>query len=228
MKKRYLLFVVLTVGMFAGLSVSADEWKVGEKWIYEHEGSRPSFRPDQVIDGDRVREVLSIKGEGDQKRWLLKEQWGKNDERPLTLHMDSKKMIHQMDMGSDRTIEYSKPIPGDWSDLKTDGEKTVESTVSFGQDVPVKYVGKRLKDETVKTPAGEFKNCQHVQVLYTLTFSGDQGTFTLKTKYDYWYHSKANGMVKESFSMTTPAFGDQESREVKGTSVLKSHSIEKK
>lgn len=222
MLKRTMLLTVLTVGVIAGLNVSAGELTVGEKWIYEHTGARPMSPPDVTFDGERTREVVKIEGEGADKRWLLKEQWGSDDERPVTYYLDARKMISKFEVGDGQMIEYKKPIPEDWSDLKVDEEKTVESSFSFGaNDMPLKIVAKRLKDETVKVPAGEFVDCCHVQVTNTMTFSGDQGEMKFSFQYDYWYHEKANGLVKIVFKMDMPDGGGEGQT---GTSVLKSHT----
>jgi len=57
----------------------------------------------------------------------------------------------------------------------------------------LKYEAKRLPDETVRVPAGEF-------TLVGISSRGhgvDAQGQPSKSRSDYWFHPKANGLVKE-------------------------------
>jgi hypothetical protein len=64
----------------------------------------------------------------------------------------------------------------------------------MGFSIPIEYAAKRLKDETITIPAGEFKNCQHVQIISSMQNEMGQ---TVKNKTDHWYHPKVRNFVKE-------------------------------
>ena len=77
--------------------VSAAESKVpfevGEKWVYKHDGPRPWGRGQDKVDGDRVREVVSVKEQEKVKLWVVKETYGTYDERPRRVYVDGKRMV---------------------------------------------------------------------------------------------------------------------------------------
>ncbi len=85
-----------------------------------------------------------------------------------------------------------------------------------GFSVPIEYIGKRLKDETVTVPAGRFENCQHVQIL--ISMQNEMGQ-PVKGKAEYWYHPKVRNLVKE---VTVTNYKGENS--YTATSVLKSHT----
>ena len=77
MYKINLLLVIAGLVILTGGNVYAEDWKVGEKWTYKHEGPRPFADSSAMIKGDRTVEVTTIKGEGAEKRYLLKNMWGR-------------------------------------------------------------------------------------------------------------------------------------------------------
>jgi hypothetical protein len=208
------VFVALVI--LAGGSVHGEDWKVGEKWIYKHEGPRPFADPSAIVKGDRMVEVTAIKGEGAEKRYLLKNIWGKEDTNPSTAYIDSKNMLHKLDIEFLGTLLLDPPVPTVWT-LKSGEEKILKTKMDIGGfEIPIEYVAKRLKDETITVPAGKFKNCQHVQIISSLQNETGQ---TVKNKQEYWYHPKVRNLVKEV--VVTNYQGDNT---YTGTSVLKSHT----
>jgi hypothetical protein len=174
---------------------AAEPGKLGEKWVYEVEGTRPMSNPPATVDGDRVDEIVSIKGEGADKRWQLKSIWGKNDETPSLATIDSQNRLVGVEVGSALTIGFTPPVPTDWPMLGVGESTTFETKLAvMGFEMPMKYEVKRLEDETITVPAGKFAGCRHIQMLILATDPSGQPS---KTRYDQWLDTKGNGMIKE-------------------------------
>jgi hypothetical protein len=211
---RFLAVVALAVILIG--AAHAEDWKVGEKWVYKHEGPRPYGDGSVSVEGDRTTEVTAIQGEGATKRYLLKDMWGTNDPNPSVAQIDPNNMLHKIEVEYVATILFDPPVPTVWS-LKVGEEKTLKTQMDLGGfALPIEYVAKRLKDETLSVPAGEFKNCQHVQVISTMQSDEFPGG---KTKLEYWYHPKVRNLVKEV--IVTNYQGDNS---YTTTSTLESHT----
>jgi len=181
-------FITLSGGIAFG-----EDWQVGEKWIYKHEGPRPYADPSAIVKGDRTAEVIAIKGEGAEKQYLLKNMWGSEDPNPSTSYIDSKNMLHKIDIEFMFTLLITPPVPIFWG-LKPGEEKTFKSKLEFaGMSIPIEYTAKRMKDETITVPAGKFENCRHVQIISSMQNENGQ---TVKNKEEYWYHPKVRNLVK--------------------------------
>lgn len=213
---------LLFAAMTASAAAPAEPFAVGEKWTYVHEGAIPMRPPDERIEGDRTKEVVSA-GEVDGKKfWRVREKWGEGDTRAATQRVGAERMCARIEFGQgDLTIDPARPV--DFMHLGPGGEETLEVTYSFGGgqfSFPMKMTAKRVEDETLTVPAGEFENCAHVTIEETVTFSPPGGeVMEITTKREHWYHPDANGAVKESFILEQPGGGTAE-----GTSVLKSYA----
>ena len=216
MYKFRLFLIIAGLAILSGGNVYAEDWKVGEKWTYKHEGPRPYADASATVKGDRKVEVIAIKGEEGEKQYLLKNILGSEDPNPSTSYIDSKNMLHKIEIENMFTFLVTPPIPAIWR-LKPGEEKTVKANMEIaGFSILVEYVAKRLKDETITVPAGEFKNCQHVQIISSLQNETGQ---TIKNKQEYWYHPKVRNLVKEIIA--TNYQGDNS---YTSTSLLKSHT----
>jgi hypothetical protein len=202
-----------------GGSAYAEEWKLGEKWTYKHEGPRPFSDPSFKIKGDRTVEVTKIEGEGAAKRYLLKTVWGTEDANPTTTYIDPKNMIHKMEVHDMAVLLFNPPVPALWR-LKIGEKKTIKTNMDIGGFVvPIEYAAKRLQDETLTVPAGKFEKCQHFEIISL--YQNEMGQPT-KAKTDHWYHPKIKNFVKEVTIMNY-----QGDNSYTGTSVLKSHTTPK-
>lgn len=219
MCKVNFLLVAVVLAVLAGGIAHAEDWKVGEKWTYKHEGPRPFSDPSATIKGDRTVEVTKIEGEGAAKRYLLKTVWGTEDANPTTTYIDPNNMIHKMEIQNMAVLVFSPPVPGLWP-LKPGEQKTLKTNMDIGGFViPIEYVAKRLKDETLTVPAGKFEKCRHFEIINS--YQNEMGQPT-KAKVDQWYHPKVKNFVKEVGIMNYQ--GDNSHT---GTSVLKSHTTPK-
>ncbi len=228
MKNAVLMIAsILAVVCLAGPAHAGDPFAVGEKWTYKHEGAIPMRPPDTTMSGDRIREVVGVKGEGKEKRWLILEAWGNDDQWAGKRYVCADRMYDRMEGGGDMIMTIKPATLFDGLNLKPDEEKSIECTFEVSADMsfPIKYTIKRVKDQTVKVPAGEFENCICVKSEEAITFSPPNGGdgMTITTKREQWYHPKVNGLVKEIFTILGPGGEDQ-----KGTSELKSYTKEKK
>ncbi|MEW6237839.1 MAG: hypothetical protein AB1656_20830 [Candidatus Omnitrophota bacterium] len=226
--RRLALF---TMGMvLAGLSATAfaaDPWMVGEKWTYQHEGDVPFRPPGTKIVGDRTREVIAVQGESEKKRWIIQEKWGDNDEQPAKHHVDAKRMNDKIEMGENAALIIDPPFPFDYMDLKAGEEKKYEPKFQWNENPPmtIKITAKRVEDESIKAPAGEFKDCAHVISEETFGFTGQDGqAVAITTMREFWLHPSVNGFVKWSFSTQVPGRPEAST----GTGLLKAYSKEKK
>lgn len=216
MYKINLLLVIAGLVILSGGNLYAEDWKVGEKWTYKHEGPRPYADPSAMVKGDRKVEVTAIKGEGAEKRYLLKNMWGSEDANPSTSYIDSKNMLHKLDIEYMFTLLVTPPVPAIWT-LKPGEEKNLKTNMEVaGFSIPIEYVAKRMKDETITVTADEFKKCQHVQIISSLQNETGQ---TVKNKQEYWYHPTVRNLVKEV--IVTNYQGDNS---YTSTSVLKTHT----
>jgi hypothetical protein len=224
-KKVCLLTIVCCISLVAIASEKADPFAVGEKWVYKHDGPKPMSWNNQKIDGDMVRVVTGTTGEGEQKRWIIKETYGTADERPTSSYIDSKKQYSKMDSGSDRSMTYDPAVPYYFPELKVDEAKEIKTNLNFGQGgFPISMTYKRVADETVKIPAGEFKNCQHYKVDILITFNRDGNEFKMKSNRELWYNAKVNGLVKIVTIQPDREYNGQVRKGYTATSELKKYS----
>jgi hypothetical protein len=215
MYKINLLLVTAGLVILSSGNLYAEDWMMGEKWTYKIEGPRPYADSSAKITGDRIAEVTAIKGEGAEKRYLIKNMWGNEDPNPSISYIDSKNMLHKLDIENLFTLLISPPVPAIWT-LKPGEEKNLKANMDFsGFSIPIEYVAKRMKDGTITVPAGEFKNCQHVQIISSLQNETGQ---TVKNKQEYWYHPKVRNLIKEIIVTNY-----QEDNSYTTTSLLKSH-----
>ncbi len=219
MYKIKFLSIAVTLAIVAGGTAHAEEWKVGQKWIYKHEGPRPHSNPPTTIKGDRTIEVTAIQGEGAAKRYLLKTMWGTEDASPSTSYIDPNNSIHKLDIQYTAVLLFDPPVPAFWL-LKPGEQTTFKTNMDFsGYKIPMEYIVKRLKDETITVPAGMFKNCQRFEII---SFLQNEMLQPIKVKTDHWYHPKIKNFVKE-----VTIINYQSDNSYTGTSILKSHTIPK-
>ncbi|UCD50996.1 MAG: hypothetical protein JSW27_26160 [Phycisphaerales bacterium] len=213
--KRFPLVLIALTALASG-SLYAENWKVGEKWAYQHQGPRPYSDGSATVKGDRTMELTAIRGDGDQKRYLLRNTWGTEDANPSTSHIDAKNMIRKIEIQDMGVLAFEPPVPVFWS-LNVGEEKDLTTQVDFvGFALAIEYKAKRLADESLTVPAGAFKDCWHVQVVSTMRSDMMPAT---SSKMDYWYHPSVKNFVKEV--IVTNYQGDNG---YTATSVLKSHT----
>lgn len=213
------ILVAAIVIVLAGGAVYGAAWTVGEKWVYKHEGPRPHGDGTGTVEGDRTVEVTAIRGEGAEKRYLLRSLWGTGDANPATAYIDPNNMLHKLDIENMVAFTMTPPVPAIWS-LKIGEEKVVKTNLDLGGFlIPFELRAKRLKDETVTVPAGTFEGCQHIQVV---TLIQNEVGEPVKNKSDLWYHPKVRNSVKEVIVTNF-----ESEQRYSAASLLKSHTTKK-
>ena len=216
MYKADMLTVIVVTAALLGAGAYAEDWTVGEKWVYKHEGPRPFSTASTEVKGDRTVEVIATKDEGVNKRYVLKTVWGAEDQMPTTAYIDPNNLLHKIEIQYMGVMTLKPPVPSIWR-LKPGEQKTLKATMEIaGFSIPIEYVAKRLKDETVTAPAGKFEKCQHVQIMIS---SQNQMGQPVKHKQDYWYHPKVRNLVMDK--VVTNFEGGAS---YTATSTLKSHA----
>jgi hypothetical protein len=219
MCKTNLTSIVVILAILVGGITHAEDWKVGQKWVYQHDGPRPHSNPPTPIKGDRTIEVTAIQGEGAAKRYLLKTVWGTEDASPSTSYIDPNNLIHKLDIQYTAVLLFDPPVPAFWP-LKPGEQTTLKTNMDFsGYKIPMEYIVKRLKDETITVPAGTFKNCQRFEIISSLQ---NEMLQPIKVKTDQWYHPKVKNFVKE-----VTIINYQSDNSYTGISILKSHTSPK-
>ena len=230
MKKRAVVILCLWLAPFIVQAAdNAVSLKVGETWIYQHTGPRPWSGNRDPIYGDRTVKVLSEKGEGAEKAWVLKETWGTYDDSPTNSTIDTNGMMGKLELGYSDVLTFAPAVPTRFINLLKPGEeKTYESkiTTNDGDELPYTIMAHRVDDENVTVPAGTFDRCQHYQNKVQLTFSNDQGKITITLHHDLWLHAKVNGMVKETYEFESLTVNGEQREGSKSTSVLKEYRVE--
>jgi hypothetical protein len=219
MYKIKFLSIAVTLAIIAGGIAYAEDWKVGEKWIYKHEGPRPHSNPPTTIKGDRTIEVTAIQDDGAAKRYLLKTVWGTEDASPSTSYIDPNNLIHKLDIQYTAVLLFDPPVPAFWP-LKSGEQTTLKTNMDVsGYKIPMEYIVKCLKDETITVPAGKFENCRRFEII---SFLQNEMLQPIKVKMDHWYHPKIKNFVKE-----VTIINYESDSSYTGTSILKSHTIPK-
>ncbi len=228
----YAFVFFVSIGNTGKTADSPVPFTVQEKWVYEHTGPRPWSDGKDSIDENHVLEVISVEGVNGIKRWAVKETWGTDERDNSILYYDSEKQLHKQEVGQNFVICFNPPIP-DHSTMDIGEEKTVEINAIMGnegrgQHNPLIIQAKRLENEMVTVPAGQFEDCIHVETEETITFETENGNVDLVLKQSFWYHSEANGIVKQHWQFSPVQFGDNIRTAYSCTSELIEHTLPEK
>ncbi|MCP4594341.1 MAG: hypothetical protein GY842_26730, partial [bacterium] len=196
----------LALVWFMAGGAQAGQFEVGQRWVYEHEGPRPGSMEPNAIDGQRIRQVLSMSQEQDQLRWVVEERFTKDEHATSLLYVNGERLLTAFDIEDDKggaaTLTYDAPQPYQVPFLAPGEEKTYETILRMKSPkfaMPTTSVIKRLPDETVTTPAGEFVNCQHYLTKTRSTMNIKIVKIPVTDERDQWYHPSVNGLVKEVY-----------------------------
>ncbi|MFB3784980.1 MAG: hypothetical protein ACE15F_01285 [bacterium] len=219
-----LLVVVWLASFAAGIS-AADTYRVGEKWVYQHDGPRPWANPENPVQGDRIATIVTSEGEGAEQLWVMKQQWGEEME-PAEMYFNRKKEVVKI-ASAERSILYTPPMPMDFSILKAGEEKIFESRIAASGDInpaTLRLTVKRLPDATIQVPAGEFTDCRHVQFETRLIFTRNNQETSAFCHQEMWTHPKVNGIVKEIYTFDAVNAGGRMTKGYQAVSELKSYT----
>jgi len=227
--------VVLQLASFvaAGDLTAEVQFEVGQKWVYQHEGPRPGNMEPNAIDGQRIRHVLAVDKEQEHPRWIVQERFTNDEKATSLLFIDHERQLTSFEIvgenGEPLLMTYGTPVPYQVPQLAVDDEKTYETTLLMGPKqiaLPSKSVIRRLADETIVTPAGEFVNCHHYHTESESTFDFKVTKITMTDQRDQWYHPSVNGLVKEVYSKGPIKYYVWSCEGYTSTSVLTSFGVE--
>ncbi len=206
----YFFVAVIVAAMFTPTVPAEDLYEAGEKWIYEHKGPRPWVGNENVY-GDRVRKTISFETDENQKQyWLLRESWGNYDDTPVLFYIYEDKSIPRERAG-DTLIQFDPGLPAGFIDLEPEQEKTYNIEITWGDSdrkIPLKIIAKRLADEDVEVPAGQFANCVRIQTKWEFTFTRDERSVAMKSTQDIWYDPETKHMLKEAYAFEPVSWDD--------------------
>lgn len=212
-----LIAVLSTTSVFA----ADTEYKKGETWTYEVKG--PRTWTDENVYGDRTISVDAAHDSG----YTIEDEWGSWDDNAHMISLNKEGMQTKLVIGSGFALNYKTPIPFQFVDLlKVDEEKDFGRSVvemdNFTVSLSTKV--KRVKNEDVTVPAGEFKGAQKYEITNVLSFSSDQGEMARKMNRQVWAHKDANGIVKDVYEHQALS-QDTGEKMFKGESLLKKHEV---
>lgn len=208
MKRNIWAFLTLAALMVCYVESEAAKysaWTTGETWRYKHEGPIPFLGDQSKVVGDRVIQIVEVKETDGEKRWELRENWGENN-TPRTFTVDAERKAHLLDWDGD-VVRYEPPLPMDYSSLAPAAEQTKDVMLKYGEvGIQCNIVAKRMPDQDILVPAGEFKQCAHVKITMTMHY----GSLKQPIDYQVWYHPRANFIVKEQYHFKAMKLGGLE------------------
>jgi len=232
---RVVVLLGLVIGSFlaAGTQAAVGQFEVGQRWVYEHEGPRPGSMEPNAIDGQRIRQVVAVTEEQGQQRWIIEERFTNDQTATSLLHVNHERFLTAFEIANEKgesaTLAYDVPMPYQVPSLEPGEEKTYETTLRIETPkfaMPTTSVIRRLDDETITTPAGEFANCQHYLTKTRSTMNIKIAKIPVTDERDQWYHPSVNGLVKEVYRKDPVKFLAWSSEGYTATSILTSFGVE--
>jgi len=206
--KRYamIMSVFLCLPLVCAAEARGPQFEVGQQWEYRHEGPRPGSVEPKPIDGSRILRVVAIRDDQKGKRWVIEDRFTNDPDVVGRLRVDESRLLTAIDIenakGEGARLNYEPPVPYDGISLSVGAEETIETALSLesGQfRLPCTVVIRRLEDETVATPAGEFVDCLHYRTTTHSTVDLRIARIPVTEERERWYHPQANGLVKEVY-----------------------------
>jgi hypothetical protein len=206
--KRYamIMSVFLCLPLVCTAQARGPQFEVGQRWEYRHEGPRPGSVEPKPIDGCRILRVVAIRDDQEAKRWVVEDRFTNDRDVVGRLYVDESRLLTAIEIengkGEVAKLNYEPPVPYDGISLSVGAEETIETALSLesGQfRLPCTVVIRRLEDETVATPAGEFVDCLHYRTTTHSTVDIRIARIPVTEERERWYHPQANGLVKEVY-----------------------------
>ncbi|MHC4520406.1 MAG: hypothetical protein ACYTAS_17605 [Planctomycetota bacterium] len=223
----------ITSFVIAGDIPAQAQFEVGQKWVYQHEGPRPGSMEPTAIDGQRIRHVLAVSEEQEHPQWIVQERFTNDEKATSLLFVDRERQLTGFEIVSDQgesiVMMYESPVPYQVPQLAVGEEETFETRLLMGprqMALPTKSVIRRLADETITTPAGEFVNCQHYHTATQSTLDFKITKIPMTDERDQWYHQSVNGLVKEVYRKGPIKYLAWSCDAYTATSVLASFAVE--
>jgi hypothetical protein len=216
-----------------GWAAAESQFEVGQKWVYQHQGPRPGNMEPNAIDGQRIRQVLAVNEKQEHPWWIVQETFTNDEDATSLMVVDHERRLTGFEITGEKgetiAMTYETPVPYQVPFLAVGEEKVFETRLLMGPSriaLPTKSVVKRLPDETVATPAGEFVNCQHYHTTSESVLDFKIAKIPMTDERDQWYHESVNGLVKEVYRKGPIKYFTWSCEGYTSTSVLVSFGVE--
>ena len=183
-----------------------EPFEVGQRWVYKHEGPRPGSIEPNDIDGERIIQVIGVVEQPKSKRWIIEDRFTKGVNAVARFHVNEKRLTTSLEIENEKsevaTLIYDPPIPYQIMEMNIGQEKTIETSLKMDSPeftLPTTIEIRRLDDETITTPAGEFVNCLHFKITTKSIFNIKIAKIPVIEERERWFHPKVNGPVKEVY-----------------------------
>lgn len=232
-----MLVMSTLAGLFCAVTwagqAAKDPFEVGQRWKYRHEGPRPGSMEPNAIDGERILHVISVVEEQEGKQWVIEERFTKGEDVIGRLHVNEERLLTAIEIENEKgevaKLRYDPPVPHQVTELNIGEEKTIETSLKMDSAefaLPSTIVIRRLDNETITTPAGEFVDCLHYRTATTSTFNIKIAKIPFTEERERWYHPKVNGLVKEVYRKGPFKFLTWSRKGYTATSVLTAFGVE--
>jgi len=183
-----------------------EPFEVGQRWEYRHEGPRPGGIEPNEIDGERIMHVIGVIEEPEGKQWIIEERFTKDKNAIGRLYVNEEHLLMAIEIENEKgevaKLRYDPPVPHQVTELNIGEERTIDTSLKMDSvefSLPSTIVIRRLEDETITTPAGEFVDCRHYKITTKSTFNIKIAKVPFTEEWERWYHPKVNGLVKEVY-----------------------------
>jgi hypothetical protein len=187
-------------------SAVPESYEVGQRWEYQHEGPRPGNIDPNVIDGQRIVQVISVSDGPQGKEWVLEERFTKSNDVTARLHVNPQQMLTMIEIenkkGEVARMRYDPRLPYRVLDLAVGATRKIDTTLKMDAvqfSLPSTITVERLADETITTPAGPFTGCQHLKTVTTSTVDIKIAKIPITEEREQWFHPRGHGLVKEVY-----------------------------
>ncbi|MFC1634981.1 hypothetical protein ACFL5Z_09075 [Planctomycetota bacterium] len=199
------LVALLCTTLWAGQDAK-EPFEVGQRWVYKHEGPRPGSMEPNDINGERIMHVIGVVEGPEGKQWIIEDRFT-NDEKAIgRLYINKQRLLTAIEIKNEKgeaaKLRYDPPAPHQVMELNIGQEKTIETSLKMDSakfTLPSTIVIRRLDDETITTPAGEFVDCRYYQIKTKSIFNIKIAKIPFTEERERWYHPKINGLVKEVY-----------------------------
>jgi hypothetical protein len=187
-------------------AVTAGPFKVGQKWVYDHEGPRPGAMEPNAINGQRVLQIVSRTEQEGKTLWVIEERFTRDPNVVGRLYVDDTRLLRSLDIanakGDVARLTYESAIAYQAMDMEVGEQKTLKTklvTADGKFTIPTTVEVNRLGNETVVTGAGRFEACRHFEVVTTSVINLKLAKIPMKETRQRWYSDQVNGLVKEVY-----------------------------
>lgn len=203
-KRRSTALLGLLIVFAMAVAAPSVSLELGQRWVYEHQGPRPGSTEPNAIDGQRILQVVATGAEpGD---WVIQERYTGEPNVVGRLFVREQAGLVGFEVlhgeGEVLKMTYDTPMPYPVPELEVGQETAVENALRVDSPefvMPIKVVTRRLEDETVTTPAGEFVGCRHYRTITGSTINVKVAKVPVSEQRDRWYHESVHGLVKEVY-----------------------------